>query len=99
MVKKDNKPKGDKPDPPAPPPPDDKKPAGSDLVVAVVTHTIGFWGIVVRPVIDDTARNQPPVIKPVRAVIPRSEAVAAGFAIVGKVPAGAKIGEIIKNKE
>lgn len=106
MAKQKGKPKGGKPDPPPPPddenkPDDDQEtptppPEKSDLVVAKVTHTIGFGGIVVRPIIDDTARDRPAIIKPVKAVIPRGEAEAAGFTYSKKVPAGAKVGEIIK---
>ena len=83
--------------------PDEHRPLSADNVTVEVMQTIGFGGIVIRPVIDDSGRGQgrKPIIRPVKAVIPARLAESYGPAyvkIIGAASAGAKLGAIEQGK-
>jgi len=73
------------------------KPADSQKVIVEVSQALAFDGIIVRPQIDSSGRLQgrKPIVKPVRAVIPRALAKAFGpnyVKEIGPAPDDAPLG-------
>ena len=90
----DQKPEDQKPDDQKP---EDRKP--SELVEVSVKQAIAFDGLVIRPGIAQPNRSKPPIITPVKAVIPRTLAESFGdnyVEIIGDADNGEKIGVIAK---
>ncbi|MFB3893227.1 MAG: hypothetical protein ACE15C_14520 [Phycisphaerae bacterium] len=73
--------------------------AASANVIVKLKAGVAFDGMMLRPIIDDSGRpaGRPDVVKPVKAIMPRDRAIAAGPAaceIIGDAPDGAAIGVI-----
>jgi len=75
----------------------DKITSGRVLVEAL--QTIGFYGVVIRPSIDDGKRGRPPRITPVKAVISAELAASYGpkyVRVIGPARPDAALGQLAK---